>query len=249
MATVANIWRHPVKGVGREEMQSVALNVGQCLPYDRHWAIAHEDADLGDAADGWARCMNFARAARAPKLMAVASSFDDATGKLTLSHPDLPHLSLDPDAEGPALVDWVARISDPRRAMPAKLVKPARGMTDSKDPTVSIQSLASLERLSAAVGQPLDQRRFRGNIWLDGPDAFEEFDWQGKTLRIGDAEIDILEPIERCKATTVNPNTGEIDANTLGTLNAEFGHQNFGVYGLVRKAGTIALGDVAEVLD
>ncbi|MEM7242667.1 MAG: MOSC N-terminal beta barrel domain-containing protein [Pseudomonadota bacterium] len=248
MITVADLWRHPIKGVGREQLRAVALRAGQCLPYDRHWAIAHEDADLGDAADGWARCGNFARAARGPKLMAVASVFNEDTGALTLSHPDLPDITVDPDREGPALVDWVAQISDPRRAMPAKIVKPARGMTDSSDPTVSIQSLASLDRLSKAVGQPLDQRRFRGNIWLDGPKAFEEFDWSGKLLRIGQAEIEILEPIERCKATTVNPDTGAVDANTLGTLNAAFGHQNFGVYGMVRQAGMIAIGDVAEIL-
>ena len=247
MATVATIWRHPIKGVGREALDKVDLHAGACLPFDRHWAIAHEDADLGDADDGWARCVNFARAARGPSLMAVDSTLDAETGKITLSHPELGEIRLDPDVEGPALVDWVAKISDPRRAMPARVLKAARGMTDSREPTVSIQSLASLDRLSAAMDHPLDQRRFRGNIWLDGPKAFEEFDWQGKVLRIGAAEIEILEPIERCKATTVNPDTGQVDADTLRALNTTFGHQNFGVYGIVRKSGQIAIGDKAEI--
>ena len=32
-------------------------------------------------------------------------------------------------------------------------------------------------------------------------------------------------------ATTVNPDTGASDADTLGTLNTKYGHQDFGVFG------------------
>ena len=43
-ATVASLWRHPIKGVGAEALQEVALSEGRCLPFDRHWAIAQEGA-------------------------------------------------------------------------------------------------------------------------------------------------------------------------------------------------------------
>ena len=39
-----DIWRHPLKSHGRENLQSVKLSVGQSLPWDRHWAVAHDSA-------------------------------------------------------------------------------------------------------------------------------------------------------------------------------------------------------------
>ncbi|MCP4818174.1 MAG: MOSC domain-containing protein, partial [Shimia sp.] len=87
-----------------------------------------------------------------------------------------------------------------------------------------------------------------GNIWLDGFAPWEEFDWIGKTLRIGTTEIEVRERITRCLATTSNPDTGRRDADTLGVLNDSFGHQDFGVYGVVTKSGDITVGDIAEVL-
>jgi uncharacterized protein YcbX len=248
MGIVANLWRHPIKGVGREELASVSLETGRCMPMDRHWAIAHQNAKVDFDNPEWARCINFARAARGYELMAVASSFDDTTGLITLTHPKLPDMTVNPDTDGPALVDWVAQISNPDRAMPARVFKAGRGLTDSSSETISIHANATLDDLSKTVGHPLDQRRFRGNIWLNDVPAWTEFDWIGKSLRIGTAEFEITKPIERCMATTVNPDTGVSDANTLGSLNTDYGHQNFGVFGIVTKSGTVNVGDKAELI-
>ena len=35
MGTVAILWRHPIKGVGREELKNVVLENGRCMPMDR----------------------------------------------------------------------------------------------------------------------------------------------------------------------------------------------------------------------
>ena len=244
---LANIWRHPIKGVSREELERVELSVGRCLPYDRHWAIAHEEADLGTEEDGWAKCSNFARAARVPQYMAVSSVFDAAREEITLSHPDQDDLVVQPDTDPGALVRWVAAISDPEKTMPVEVVSVGRGMTDSRDQTVSLHSLASIKRLSEEVGVPLDQRRFRGNFWFDGPEAYAELDWVGKMLTIGEVEIEVVEPIARCQATTVNPDTGEVDARVLRVLKETNDHYNFGVFGIVRKRGNVALGDTAQL--
>ncbi len=49
-------------------------------------------------------------------------------------------------------------------------------------------------------------------------------------------------------ATTVNTETGVKDADTLGTLNKGFGHQEMGVYAVVTKSGRIGQEDQVEVL-
>jgi uncharacterized protein len=46
---LAHIVRHPIKSHGREEMGRVTLTAGACLPYDRHWAVAHDAAKLTGA--------------------------------------------------------------------------------------------------------------------------------------------------------------------------------------------------------
>ena len=45
---LASIWRHPVKAVGREGLETVALTAGRCLPDDRRWAVTHEDTREAD---------------------------------------------------------------------------------------------------------------------------------------------------------------------------------------------------------
>jgi hypothetical protein len=49
-------------------------------------------------------------------------------------------------------------------------------------------------------------------------------------------------------ATAANPNTGLRDADTLGVLQENWGHQQFGVFGVVVTSGQIAIGDKFEVL-
>ncbi|HBQ35556.1 MAG TPA: molybdenum cofactor biosysynthesis protein, partial [Rhodobacteraceae bacterium] len=66
--------------------------------------------------------------------------------------------------------------------------------------------------------------------------------------RIGTVELDIKERIGRCMATTANPETGKRDADTLDALKTHWGHTQFGVYGVVVKAGQINIGDKFEVL-
>ena len=241
MGTLAHIFRHPIKGVGAEALSETRMDPGQAMPWDRAWAIAHEAARLQD---GWTPCANFIRGAKSASLMAVTASTDTDTGRITLSHPDRPTITIDPETDGPALVDWVRPITNPGRAAPTRLVHAgSRGMTDSDFPSVSILGLASLRALSDKAGRDLDPRRFRGNFWIDGLGPWEEFEWIGRTLRIGTAEVEIRERITRCTATTVDPETGRPDTDTLGLLDDGWGHQDLGVYGVVTSGGTARAGD------
>ena len=245
-ARLAQINRHPIKGHGREALASVRLLAGACLPWDRHWAVAHEAARLQP---GWNRCVNFARAAKAPQLMAITSTLDEPQAKVTLRHPALGEISIRPDdpADLPRFLDWVGPLNPPDRAQPVRFYKADRGLTDSASQTLSILSMASLADLSVRVGKALSPARFRGNLWIDGLEPWTEFDWIGRHLRIGEVVFRIEERIGRCSATTVDPETGNSDADTLSALSTAFGHQDFGVFGLVVQAGTVSVGDRWEV--
>lgn len=248
MGTVANLWRHPIKGVGREGLKNVILENGRCMPMDRNWAIAHKNSKVNFEKPEWASCLNFIRAASNYELMAISSYLDEELGLITLKHPKLKDLTIDPDKDSDELIKWLIQVCNPKRSLPLKVFKTNRGITDTSTQTISIHANATLEELSKNMNKPLDQRRFRGNIWLNGETAWSEFNWIGKVMRIGTAEIEIIEPIERCMATTIDPETAISDADTLHTLNKIYGHQNFGVFGIVSKSGYINIGDKAELV-
>ncbi|MBL4918766.1 MOSC domain-containing protein [Szabonella alba] len=244
-ARLASIWRYPIKSHGREELASVALSEGDCLPGDRRWAVAHEAARLQP---GWNPCANFHRGAKAAALMAITARTEGDA--VTLSHPDRPDLTFRPDMAEDlgAFLDWLAPLSPPDRAQPARIVSAGRGMTDSDYASVSILGLASLRALSQRMGQDLSQHRFRGNLWVEGMAPFEEFDWIGRRLCIGEAVLEVREPITRCRATMANPETGRVDADTLTALEGGWGHRDFGVYAVVVTPGRIAPEDGVTLL-
>lgn len=245
MATVAAIYRHPIKAIGREEVDEVDLIAGQTLPGDRRWAVAHDAAKLTEG--DWNRCINFIRGASSPKLMAVTLRTEG--DRLTLRHPDRPDIEITPETDGPALIDWVAPLVAEGRAAPTHLV-PApsdRGLTDTPIPSISLASMASHEAVAERAALPFEVHRWRCNIFLDGLSAWEEFDWVGRTIRLGEAEAKVETRLDRCMATTVNTDTGERDVPTLQILK-DFGHQDFAVALVVTKGGRLRTGDQVEVI-
>ena len=50
-------------------------------------------------------------------------------------------------------------------------------------------------------------------------------EWIGKIVQIGNIQFDIVEPVQRCMATTANPETGVRDGHfrrITGTRSSEF---------------------------
>ncbi len=243
-AEVTQLWRHPIKSHGREAVETVTVSPGQTMPGDRVWAVAHE-ASKADGSE-WAPCPNFSRGAKAPQLMAISALSNGET--LTLSHPDRPDLTFAPDSEQQAFLDWVKPLMPADRAASARIIRvPGRGMTDSDFPSISLCNMASHRAVGQKLGQDLSIHRWRGNVWFDGMPLWEEFEWLGQEVRIGDAVFRVRERITRCLATTANPETGIRDADTLGALKT-WGHQDFGVYAEVVKGGAISVGDKVELL-
>ena len=244
---LTHIWRHPIKAHGVEALNDVTLSAGNTLPWDRAWAVVHELSK----ADGseWVPCGNFSRGAKSPSLMALKAVLNEATGMISMSHPDLPDITFNPDTDSDAFIEWIRPIMPSDRTPSARIVRAKeRGMTDTDFPSISLNNLATNRILGEKLGADLSPLRWRGNLWFDGLEPWQEFDWVGKQLRIGGAVLDIRERITRCMATTVNPDTGIRDADTLDALQDNWGHKQFGVYGVVIKGGNIAPGDEIEVL-
>jgi len=232
-------------------LDAIRLDKGKTMLNDRVWAVTHEASKFDAESPAWTPCNNFIRGAKSPALQAIAISQYVAGSDMVLTHPDHPPFRFNPEneAEHAGFISWLTQFVPENRAQPKALVAaPDRGMTDSPFPSISILNLASLAELSTKAGTPMAPARFRGNIWLDGVDAWEEFDWIGKTLRIGEARVIIRERIGRCMATTVDPLTGVQNVDTLKVLEEGWGHSDFGVYGEVVQAGMVDLYDGAHIL-
>ena len=246
MGEVAEIWRHPIKSHGREKIDRVDLQTGATMPWDRVWAVAHANAKTDGAT--WAPCANFARGSQRPGLMGTHAKVDEATGRVTLSHKDMPELSLNPDTEGHKLIEWSNKLAPKDLPKATRVIRvPGRGSTDTDYPSISIGNLATHRAIEQKLGHELSHLRWRINFWIEGLSAWEEFDLVGKTLKIGGAEISIRERIVRCKATMANTDTGVRDVDTLASLR-QWDHQDMGVYGFVSKGGMISNADSVEVI-
>lgn len=246
MGRLAAIRRHPIKSHGREALSQVTLAAGATMPWDRVWAVAHEASRFDAAAPAWVPCPNFVIGAKVAALTAIAARLDEAAGRVTLTHPERPAITVNPDLPGEAraFLDWVAPLVPETRARPAAIARvPGRGMTDTDFPSVSLGNLASLRALSQRMGRELSPERFRINLWLDGLPPFAEFDWVGRDVGIGPVRFRVAEPIRRCSATSADPATGRIDGDTPAALEAWLGHRDFGVYAEVTAGGPLALGD------
>lgn len=250
MVQIAEIWRHPIKAHGRERVDQVTLEAGKAMPWDRVWAVAHERSCFDAAQPGWNPPGDFSRGASSARLQQIECVTDPAYRSITFSHPDRPALTIDPDnhGDGCEFVQWVMPISLGAKFLPARLVRaPGEAMTDTGYQSISLINLNSHRAVAQHLGMELSPLRWRGNLLIDGLDAWQELSWPGKILRLGDIELEVVEPIKRCRMTEANPKTGARDADTLNALRKGFGHQFLGVYATVKTGGLLVEGTTIEV--
>ncbi len=106
------------------------------------------------------------------------------------------------------------------------------------------------ERLRRQGEAAVTMSRFRSNIVLDGPPAFEE-DYV-KLLRVGPVAIRPVKPCARCSVPGVDPATGEhspVVTDVLAGMRATRDGVMFGVNAIVVEGAgaTLRLGDAVEV--
>jgi hypothetical protein len=114
---------------------------------------------------------------------------------------------------------------------------------------ISLVSQASLDHLSRHAGAALvfDSRRFRPTFVVRGCRPHEEDGWLGGVIQVGaELRLHILARDPRCAITTLDPNTGQRDVDTLRYI---LGYRPnpraayFGVYGIVEHPGRVTIGD------
>jgi len=244
--TVADICRYPVKGLSAESLEQVELAPGACLPHDRRFALAHGSTKFDPRSPQWLPKTNFLMLMRDEKLAQLRVHFEPESGRLSIERDGKQVVGANvTETLGRTVIGqfFASFMAGATRGAPRLVEAPEHSFSDVPDKVLSIVNLASVRDLERVTRQEVHPLRFRANIYLEGLPAWQEFTWTGHEIQLGGARLEVAKPIDRCAATTVNPETAARDLNVPLFLQRGFGHVDMGVYASVTAAGRVAKGD------
>lgn len=245
------LYRFPVKGLTAEALEVAEVAEGDAIPWDRAFALAQGDAPFDPERPEFLPKQNFMCLMRNARIARLRATFEPRTGMLSILAPGGDGISEHALSEaGRARIgDFLAGfLGDEARGTPRFYYVPGHSFCDQRTKVVSLINLASLRDYEAKVGARRHRRRFRANVWFTGAPAWSEFDWVGREIQLGGAVLRVVKRTVRCRATEVNPETGERDADPLAELRALYGHTDLGIHAEVIDGGRFAVGDGIEVL-
>jgi uncharacterized protein len=237
---VTRLFRYPVKSLQGERLEEA--EVGEFgLAGDRRFGVL--DLTTGAILTG----------RKEPAvLMAAGRLAADGSGQVQVVLPDGRVSTGDAD-----LSDWLGR---PVRLVAAAAHGPGTYETsvDPEDedgewvtwegPTGAFHDIARTRVSIIAEGEMRDWdiRRFRPNVVVSGETVA---DLVGRRLALGELELEVPGPIDRCAMVTrAQPGGIERDVSVLKTINRELGRL-LGVGATVTRNGTLRVDDELTVLD
>ena len=245
----------PLKGTALQHPGEVEITP-QGIPGDRRFYLIDE---WGGIVSG----------SKCGQLVTIVPTYDRGTERLSLRFPDGSQMAGTIDRFGEAVVsDFYGRpvaaraVEGPWNEVLSGFVgKPLRLMRCDADADgfdvepLTVISSASVRDLAERGRHdgPLDSRRFRINLELEGCEPYEEDGWDGATVGIGDVQVRIHGAIPRCVVTQQDPDRGTKDWNTLTQIAkyrpriAGDGGLPFGMYATVVRPGVAHLGDAVQI--
>lgn len=231
VATVAGLWRYPVKSMRGEACRRVEINA-RGVQGDRTFAVRAADGKLGSGKNTQRFRMleGLFRFHAAYRGDVPEVAFPDGR-RLRADHPDI-DLALS------------------RVLGQSVTLTRASGAPHFDADALHLLTTASLAWLQALLpGAAVDARRFRPNLLLEAMGTVPiEQTWLGKTLAVGDAvRLRITAPTERCAMVTYAQAGLPEDADILRGI-AQAADLQFGVYAEIVAPGAIRLGDGVRIV-
>ena len=250
LGTVAGLWRYPVKSLGGERLEGVAIGPGG-IPGDRAFA-------LRDARDG-----RILSAKRTAALLAFRAAYPEGPERparidlgdgreTTTAAPDAAALLSAALGRAVELCGPDDRRADRRVEWDDEMTfdAPAGAFVDLAP--LHVLTTASLGALAACRPESrFDPRRFRPNVLVDcgTRQSFVEDDLEGTVLAVGArVRLRVFMPTIRCALTTRAQEDLPADPAILRTV-VERHAGNLGVYARVETPGEIRVGDPVTTTD
>jgi uncharacterized protein YcbX len=224
MASVVELWRYPVKSMAGERLDSCEVTEAG-LEGDRRWAFVDGSPN------------------RAGKLFTIRQDERLMTygARLASGHVEV----VTSEGEVRDLDERMVSQLAAEASRPLSLRELAGANFD--DSPVLVVNLASVAAFGVQAGMPVDHRRFRANLYVDGLAPEEEIAWVGRRVQAGDAELEVVSRCERCVVITRDPETTFTTPELLRLL-TETAETCMGVYCRVTRPGRVATGDSVHVV-
>jgi uncharacterized protein len=223
MASVVEVWRYPVKSMAGERIDSCPVTAAG-LEGDRRWALVDGTPN---------RAGKLLTIREEEGLMRYQARLDG--GSVEVVAPDGETLRLDAGV--------VSRIAgEASRPLTLRELEGA----NFDDSPVLVVNLATVSAFGLRAGVPVDHRRFRANLYVDGLAPDEEVDWLGRRLQVGEVELEAVKRCERCVVITRDPDTTVTTPALLRVLTESY-ETYMGVYCQVTRPGRVAVGDQLQV--
>jgi len=245
MPVLKNIYRYPIKGLSAQPLARVVLEAKRPLPHDRIFALVRPGAPFDTSEPRWGKKGLFVMLMLEEALARVRTTLDVETLQLTITQDNhqLMVADLNDDDARAKVEEFFWQLVPGFRAAPA-LVRARDGhFMDKPDNVISLINLATVRSLEEQWGYTIDPLRFRANFYIDGARPWEEFEWVGSDIQIGEGLFRVDRRNGRCGATNVNPETGRRDLDLPASLRAAFSHKELGIYLIAREGGCVAAGD------
>lgn len=229
---VARLFRHPVKSVSGEELDTVDVDA-RGVAGDRAWAVYTADGGIGSG-------KNSTRFRKVDGLLQWASELPEP-GVPVLVAPDGRRFAADTPDAAAALAAAFGRELTPR---------PEGEIMHFDDAPLHLVTTASLRTLGAEAGGEVAVRRTRANVLVDTGDAqgWVEDSWLGRELALGDeVVVRVTDPMPRCVMVDMSHKgvgAGPSVLKPLGRTHAV----ELGVMAEVVRPGRLRAGDTATLL-
>ena len=109
--------------------------------------------------------------------------------------------------------------------------------------SISLINNKSIEDFKNKTNLEIETQRFRGNMFIDGIEAWEERNWIGKIIRINNIQFKVEKNIPRCVAINLKPNSDDNSLNLLQSLKKNYNHFEMGIYLTALDDGQVNIGD------
>ena len=228
VAKILQLARYPVKSMRGESLPAAALTF-QGIPEDRRYAFV-QAASRTD--------FPWLTARQLPELLCYQPVVEEeSSGEIVVT------VTTPRGAKWPVDSEELRREIETRSGRTLYLLRNGRGSYDTAP--ISLISRQTIARIAEESETEENAWRFRPNLLVDLQDggAFEELNWVGRILRVGDtARIAIIKPDQRCMIITLDPESGEPSPGILRSV-VQKHEQCAGVYGTVLTPGEVRAGD------
>jgi len=222
---VDSLWKYPVKSLVGEKIETVVLN-DRGLDGDRIYAVSSTKGKLGSG-------KNTRRFTRIDGLFAMSAR--TTKSGVSIKFPNGNELADD----DPALNDQLSQLL----GQDVKLTKEDNisHFDQGAIHILTTKTLLSLQNL--LPDSHISASRFRPNIVIDS--SHEAAALIGKTLKIGEVRLKVIQETERCRMITLSQSDLDYSPEILKTISKSYS-LNFGVYAQIISTGDISIGNEVQ---